>query len=221
MTHQDDLKRQAAQAALAFVVPDTVIGVGTGSTIKFFIDELAKIKNKITAAVSSSQATTDRMKPLGIPTLELNDVSELSVYIDGADEIDRYGNMIKGGGAALTGEKIVAQVAKKFVCIVDESKKVDVLGHRHALPVEVIPLARSAVARAIVKLGGNPEYRLGVKTDYGNVILDVIGLDLTDPATMEKTLNNIPGVVTNGLFALRKANVLLVASDKGIERVDF
>ena len=150
MTHQDDLKRQAAQAALAFVVPDTVIGVGTGSTIKFFIDELAKIKNKITAAVSSSQATTDRMKSLGIPTLELNDVSELSVYIDGADEIDRYGNMIKGGGAALTGEKIVAQVAKKFVCIVDESKKVDVLGHRHALPVEVIPLARSAVARAIV-----------------------------------------------------------------------
>lgn len=221
MTNQDDLKRQAAQAATAFVVPDTVIGVGTGSTIKFFIDELAKIKNKITAAVSSSQATTDRMKSLGIPTLELNDVSEVSVYIDGADEIDRYGNMIKGGGAALTGEKIVAQVAKKFVCIVDASKKVDVLGHRHSLPIEVIPLARSAVARALVKLAGNPEYRLGVKTDYGNVILDVTGLDLTDPATMEKTLNNIPGVVTNGLFALRKANVALIASEKGIERINF
>lgn len=219
--NQNDLKLQAAKAAISFVEMDAVIGVGTGTTIRFFIEELAKIKHKISGAVSSSIASTEYMKKLGIPVVDLNSVSELSVYIDGADEIDRHGYMIKGGGAALTGEKIVAQIAKKFVCIVDESKKVDVLGHRFPLPVEVIPMARGLVARTIVKLGGNPEYRLGVKTDYGNIILDVSSLNLTDPVAMEKTLNNIPGVVTNGLFAIRRADVALIASEKGVDRIDF
>lgn len=212
------LKQQAAKAAIAFIEVDTVVGVGTGSTVNFFIDELAKIKHKIEGAVSSSQASTERMKSLGIPVFELNSINRLDVYIDGADEMDAHGHMIKGGGAALTGEKIVAQTADKFICIADDSKKVAVLGD-FPLPIEVIPMARGLVARALVKLGGNPEYRHGVKTDYGNIILDTSGLDLTDPVAMEKTLNNIPGVVTNGLFAIRKADVALLAGITGVEQL--
>ena len=219
--NQNDLKQAAAKAAIQFIEMDAVVGVGSGTTISFFIEELGKIKHKISAAASSSVASTEHLKKLGIPVVDLNSVGSLDVYIDGADEIDRHGYMIKGGGAALTGEKIVAQIAKKFVCIVDSSKKVDVLGFRFSLPIEVIPIARGLVARTIVKLGGNPEYRLGTKTDYGNIILDVTGLDLTNPVEMEKTLNNIPGVVTNGLFAIRKADVALIASEKGVEQINF
>lgn len=218
--NQSDLKQQAAKAAIAFIEMDAIVGVGTGSTVNFFIDELAKIKHKIEGAVSSSLVSTERMRKLGIPILDLNSVSHLSVYVDGADEIDSHGYMIKGGGAALTGEKIVAQAATKFICIADESKQVTLLG-QFPLPIEAIPLARGLVARALVKLGGNPEYRLGVKTDYGNIILDVTGLDLTNPVEMEKILNNIPGVVTNGLFAIRKADIALIASDRGVEKRVF
>lgn len=218
--NQNALKQQAAQAAIKCVEMDAIVGVGTGSTVDFFIEALAKIKHKIEAAVSSSQASTDKMKALGIPVVDLNSVNELSIYVDGADEIDAHGHMIKGGGAALTGEKIVAQTAKQFICIVDETKKVDVLG-AFPLPIEVIPIARGLVARALVKLGGNPEYRQGVKTDYGNIILDVNSLDLTNPTAMEKILNDIPGVVTNGLFALRKADVVLVASAGGVKEITY
>jgi ribose 5-phosphate isomerase A len=217
---QNDLKLQAAKAAIDLIEMDAIVGVGTGSTVNFFIDELVKIKHKIEGVVSSSLASTERMRKLGIPVVDLNSVGELSVYVDGADEIEPHGYMIKGGGAALTGEKIVAQLAQKFICIVDSSKKVDVLG-QFPLPIEVIPSARGLVARALVKLGGNPEYRLGVKTDYGNIMLDVAGLNLTNPVEMEKILNNIPGVVTNGLFAIRKADIALIASEQGVERIEF
>ena len=217
---KDSLKQQAAVAAIQYVEMDSIVGVGTGSTVNFFIDELAKIKHKVEGAVSSSQASTDKMKALGIPVFELNTINRLDVYIDGADEINAHGHMIKGGGAALTGEKIVAQTANQFICIADDSKQVDVLG-AFPLPIEVIPMARGLVARALVKLGGNPEYRQGVATDYGNIILDVSGLDLTDPVAMEQTLNNIPGVVTNGLFALRKADVALLASQGGVTTIAF
>lgn len=217
---QNTLKQNAAKAAIEFVEMDAIIGVGTGSTVNFFIEELAKIKHKIEAAVSSSKASTDRMKSLGIPVVDLNSVNELSIYVDGADEINHHGFMMKGGGGALTGEKIIAQTAKKFVCIVDDSKLVDNLG-QFPLPVEVIPMARGLVARALVKLGGNPEYRQGFTSDYGNLILDVTNLDLTDAKTMETTLNNIPGVVTNGLFAHRGADIALIASADGVETVSF
>lgn len=203
-------KQQAAQQALKYLPKNGIIGVGTGSTVNYFIDYLADYKHQLEVVVSSSEETTKRLKKLGIAVTDLNAVGELSVYIDGADEVTKHGYMIKGGGAALTREKIVAAVAKEFICIVDSSKVVDVLG-KFPLPIEVIPMARSYVAREIVKLGGNPTYRQGVVTDNGNVILDVFDLDLVDPITMEKNINQVAGVVTNGLFCQRGADVVLVA----------
>lgn len=215
---QDELKLAVAQAAIAYVPNDAIIGVGTGSTANFFIDELAKIKHKIEGAVASSDASAARLKKHGIAVLDLNSVDKLPVYVDGADEVTSNLAMIKGGGGALTREKIVAAVAQKFVCIADASKLVDVLG-KFPLPIEVIPMARSWVARELVKLGGQPELRQGFTTDNGNVILDVRGLEILNPAELERTINNIPGVVTNGLFALRGANVLLLAEASGVRTI--
>lgn len=216
---QDEMKLQVAQAAIEYVVPDTIIGVGTGSTANFFIDELAKIKGKINGAVASSEATAKRLAAHGIPVLDLNSVDEISVYVDGADEADGGLHLVKGGGGALTREKIVAAVAKQFVCIADQSKKVGVLG-KFPLPVEVIPMARSYVAREILKrFGGEPVYREGFVTDNGNVILDVHGLSIVDPRKLEAELNGIVGVVTNGLFAIRNADVLLVGTPNGVETI--
>ncbi|RKF12816.1 ribose-5-phosphate isomerase RpiA [Alginatibacterium sediminis] len=212
--NQDQLKQQAAQAALAYVNDGEVIGVGTGSTVNFFIDALAAKKDRIAGAVSSSEASTLRLEALGIEVLDLNSVGEFSVYVDGADEVNPAKHMIKGGGAALTREKIVAAVAKKFVCIVDASKQVDVMG-RFPLPVEVIPMARSYVARELVKLGGDPVYREGVVTDNGNVILDVHNMKITDAVALERDINAIVGVVTNGLFAARGADHVIVGSKNG------
>ena len=212
--NQDQLKQAVSQAAVAHVSYDAILGVGTGSTVNYFIEALAPIKNKIKAAVSSSEESTKRLQALGIDVVDLNSVSGLSVYIDGADEITEHKHMIKGGGAALTREKIVAACAKKFVCIVDHTKQVDVLG-KFPLPIEVIPMARSYVARELVKLGGMPEYREGVVTDNGNVILDVHKLKILDPVTLEQQLNQIAGVVTNGLFAQRGADVVLVGQKTG------
>lgn len=214
---QDEMKQLVAKAAIEYVVPDTVIGVGTGSTANFFIDELAKIKHKIEGTVASSEASAERLKSHGIPVLDLNTVPEISVYIDGADEADRHLHLTKGGGGALTREKIVLAVSKKFVCIADESKKVDILG-KFPLPIEVIPMARSYVAREIVKrFSGEPVLRDGFVTDNGNVILDVHGLEIVDPVGLETELNNIVGVVTNGLFARRKADVILYGTPNGVE----
>lgn len=213
---QDDKKKAAAYAALQYVEKDTIIGVGTGSTVNHFIDALATIKNDITGAVSSSEASTEKLKEYGIDVFDLNEVSELSVYVDGADEINPYNHMIKGGGAALTREKIVAAVADKFICIVDDTKNVDILGE-FPLPVEVIPMARSYVARELVKLGGDPVYREGVITDNGNVILDVHNLKIAEPLKLEEQINAIVGVVTNGLFAHRAANVVLVGAEDGVK----
>lgn len=213
---QDEMKQLVAKAAIEYVVPDTIIGVGTGSTANFFIDELAKIKHTIDGTVASSEATANRLKGHGIPVLDLNSVDQISVYIDGADESDHHLHLIKGGGGALTREKIVAAVSKKFVCIADESKLVDVLGN-FPLPVEVIPMARSYVAREIVKLGGQPVYREGFVTDNGNVILDIHNLSIVDPTGLEKTLNNITGVVTNGLFAMKPADILLLGTQEGVK----
>ena len=212
--NQDQLKQAVAHAAVEHVPYDAILGVGTGSTVNYFIEALAPIKNKIKAAVSSSEESTKRLQALGIDVVDLNSVSGLSVYIDGADEITEHKHMIKGGGAALTREKIVAACAKKFVCIVDRTKQVDVLG-KFPLPIEVIPMARSYVARELVKLGGMPEYREGVVTDNGNVILDVHKLKILDPITLEQQLNQIAGVVTNGLFAQRGADVVLVGQKTG------
>ena len=213
---QDELKRQVAEAALKYVVEDAVVGVGSGSTVFMFIESLAKIKHKIEGAVAASEASAERLKKHGIRVFDLNSVNDLPVYVDGADEVTRHLAMVKGGGAALTREKIVAAVAKKFVCIADSSKLVDVLG-RFPLPVEVIPMARSFVARQLVKLGGIPELRMGVTTDNGNVILDVHGLSIVNPVELEGTINQITGVVTNGLFARRGADVLLLGSANGVE----
>jgi ribose 5-phosphate isomerase A len=213
---QDELKQAVARAAIAYVPAGGIIGVGTGSTANYFIAELAKIKHKFDGAVASSEATAQRLRAAGIEVLDLNHVVELTVYVDGADEITRSLAMIKGGGGALTREKIVAAVARTFVCIADESKLVDVLG-RFPLPLEVIPMARSYVARELVKLGGEPEWRQGFVTDNGNVILDVYRLGITNPAELEGTLNQIPGVVTNGLFARRPANVLLLGTRSGVQ----
>ncbi len=212
----DEKKRQVARAALEHVVPGTVIGIGTGSTANYFVDALASIKNKIEGTVASSNATADRLKSHGIPVFELNNVDEISVYVDGADESNRYLHLIKGGGGALTREKIVAAVSKRFVCIADDSKLVDVLG-KFPLPVEVIPMARSYVARQLVKIGGNPIWREGFVTDNGNLILDVHHLEITEPVKLETELNQIVGVVTNGLFAKRPADVLLLGSDDGVK----
>ena len=213
---QDDKKKAAAYAALEYVEKDTIIGVGTGSTVNYFIDALATIKNDIIGAVSSSEASTAKLKEYGIEVFDLNEVSELSVYVDGADEINAYNHMIKGGGAALTREKIVSAVAKQFICIVDDTKNVDILGG-FPLPVEVIPMARSYVARELVKLGGDPVYRQGVVTDNGNVILDVHNLQIAEPMTLENQINSIVGVVTNGLFANRAADVVLVGAEDGVK----
>lgn len=213
--HADQLKAQAAQAALKYVQEGQIVGVGTGSTVNFFIDALATMKNDIAGAVSSSEASTVRLKSHGIEVLELNHVSELPVYIDGADEIDPHLRMVKGGGGALTREKIIAAVAHKFVCIADSSKQVGRLGH-FPIPVEVIPMARSYVARQIVQLGGDPIWRQGFTTDNGNLILDVHNFDILEPQQLEQQLNNIVGVVTNGLFAQRGADIALIASPDGI-----
>jgi ribose 5-phosphate isomerase A len=212
---QNAKKQAVGRAAIKYVEPDTIIGVGTGSTVNYFIDALADIKHQIAGAVSSSVASTERLKALGIDVFELNEVDSLSIYVDGADEVTEHKHMIKGGGAALTQEKIVSAVAKTFVCIVDNSKEVGVLG-KFPLPVEVIPMARSYVARELVKLGGDPVYRNGVVTDNGNVILDVHNLEILNPVELEKAINNIPGVVTNGIFALRGADIVLVATDDGV-----
>lgn len=213
---QDELKQAAARAAVDYVPFGGILGVGTGSTVNCFIAELGKVKHKFDAAAASSEATAQRLKALGIEVVDLNTVFELDVYIDGADEITRELAMIKGGGGALTREKIVAAVAKTFVCIADESKLVDVLG-RFPLPVEVIPMARSYVARELVKLGGQPEWRQDLMTDNGNVVLDVYNLDIANPVELEATINQITGVVTNGLFARRGADVLLLASARGVQ----
>jgi ribose 5-phosphate isomerase A len=211
---QDEMKKAAAQAALAYVETGTIIGIGTGSTANHFIDLLAGIKGKIEGTVASSVASAERLKKHGIPVFDLNAVGDLSLYVDGADESSHHLHLIKGGGGALTREKIVAAASKKFVCIADESKLVDVLG-KFPLPVEVIPMARSYVARQIVKLGGQPELREGFTTDNGNVILDVHNLKIMNPVELEGKLNNIVGVVTNGLFALRPADVLILGTPNG------
>jgi ribose 5-phosphate isomerase A len=215
MTDSSAGKRAAAQAALRFVDDDAVIGVGTGSTVNFFIDALASRRDRIRGAVSSSEASTARLKAAGIEVLDLNRTGDLEVYIDGADETDHHRRLIKGGGAALTREKIVAAASRKFVCVVDESKVVDVLG-RFPLPVEVIPMARSYVARQLIKLGGQPVWRENVLTDNGNQILDVHGLRILDPPALETAINGIAGVVTVGLFAHRPADVVLVGSAAGV-----
>lgn len=213
---QNALKKAVAEAALAYVERGEILGVGTGSTANFFIDALAPIRDDIPGAVASSKATAERLEKIGIEVLDLNMVGSISVYVDGADEINAALEMIKGGGAALTREKIVAAVSKKFICICDGSKKVDRLG-TFPLPVEVIPMARSYVAREIVKLGGNPVYREGTVTDNGNVILDIWNLDISVPRQVEEHINNIVGVVTNGLFALRPADVLLLGTSEGVK----
>ena len=212
---QDEKKQAAAKAALKHLPKGGILGVGTGSTVNFLIDLLPELQ--LEAAVASSNATAERLKKLGIEVVDMNSVGGLDAYVDGADEIDRHMHMIKGGGAALTREKIVASIAKKFVCIVDDSKWVDQLGREFPLPVEVIPMARSAVARKIVALGGDPVYREGVVTDNGNVILDVYNLNILNAIELEKALNNIPGVVTNGIFALNADSIAIVATNNGIE----
>jgi ribose 5-phosphate isomerase A len=216
---QDELKLAVAKEAIKYVVDDAIVGVGSGSTANFFIDELAKIKNRIDGAVASSQKTADRLKSHGIRVVDLNSVSELPVYIDGADEITEGLAMIKGGGGALTREKIVAAVATQFVCIADESKLVGMLG-RFPLPVEVIPMARSHVGRELVKLGGQPALRQGFTTDNGNLILDVWNLSILRPLELEAEINSITGVVTNGLFAQRGADVLLLATAAGVKTIN-
>jgi ribose 5-phosphate isomerase A len=216
---QDELKQAVARDAIAHVVDDAWIGVGSGSTANFFIDELAKLKGRIKGAVASSVKSAERLKSHGIPLAELNDTGTLPVYVDGADEVTEHGAMIKGGGGALTREKIVAACSRKFVCIVDRSKVVDVLG-KFPLPIEVIPMARSYVAREIVRLGGQPELRQGFTTDNGNVILDVRNLKLIDPVARETELNQIAGVVTVGLFARRGADVILIGGESGVRRID-
>jgi len=213
MTPQEQQKRLAAQAAIHYVEDGSIVGVGTGSTVMHFIDELGKIRDRVQAAVSSSEKSTAALKALGIDVIDLNTAGELGVYIDGADECDPHKNLIKGGGAALTREKIIAAASKKFVCMIDPSKRVDVLG-QFPLPIEVIPMARSYVARQLVKLGGQPVWRDGVVTDNGNVILDVHGLRIVDPPALETELNQITGVVCVGLFARRKADVVLIGGEK-------
>ena len=212
---QDELKQKVAQAALKYIKDVPVIGVGTGSTVKYFINYLAEIKGDIEGTVSSSEATTKLLKEAGIPVLDLNSVGTIEVYVDGADEINPKKQLIKGGGAALTREKIIAAASKKFVCIADGSKRVDVLG-KFPLPIEVIPMARSYVAREMVKLGGQPVWRENCVTDNGNQIIDVHNLDILEPIKMEQTINNITGVVAVGLFAMRPADICLVSDGEDI-----
>jgi len=213
---QNEMKLAVAQAAISYVPNDCVVGVGTGSTANFFIDELGKIKHKIQGAVASSEASAKRLQGHGIQVISLNDAGTLPVYVDGADEITRHLQMIKGGGGALTREKIVAAASRKFVCLCDASKLVDVLG-KFPLPIEVIPMARSYIARQLVALGGQPKLREGFTTDNGNLILDVHGLNILNPVELEAILNNLTGVVTNGLFACRPADVLLLGIPTGVQ----
>lgn len=214
--NQNQLKQAVARAAIHHIPDNCIVGVGTGSTTNYFIDELAAIRGRIEGAVASSEASAARLKQAGIRVFDLNGISEIPVYVDGADEINRRLDMIKGGGGALTREKIVAAVAQKFVCIADETKLRDVLG-AYPLPVEVIPMARSHVGRELVRLGGQPELRQGFTTDNGNLILDVRGLSIADPSGLESAINQIVGVVTNGLFALRGADVLLLGTQDGVQ----
>ena len=218
--NQLEMKKIAAQAALQYVKADTVVGVGSGSTVNCFIEALGALKNQIKGAVAASKASEVLLRKQGIEVFSANDVSGLDIYVDGADEINPQKMMIKGGGAALTREKIVAALAKKFICIVDAGKQVDVLGSTFPLPVEVIPMARSQVSRKLVALGGMPEYREGVVTDNGNVILDVHNFAILNPVEMEKELNNIAGVVTNGIFALRAADVVIVGTPEGAKIIE-
>lgn len=216
---QDEMKQAVAIAAIEYVEAGTIVGVGTGSTANFFIDELAKIKHKIEGTVASSEASAERLRGHGIEVFDLNSVSEIAVYVDGADESNKFLHLVKGGGGALTREKIVAAASKKFVCIADESKLVDVMG-KFPLPIEVIPMARSLVAREIIKqIGGEPVLRQGFTTDNGNIILDVHNLDIMEPTKIEQILNNITGVVTNGLFAMKPADVLLLGTPDGVKTI--
>jgi len=216
---QDEMKLEVARAAIKYIVPNSIIGVGTGSTANFFIDELATIKDTISGAVASSVATSERLQSHGIEVIDLNIVKEISVYIDGADESDRALNLIKGGGGALTREKIVAAVADKFICIADESKLVSVMGN-FPLPIEVIPMSVSYVKKQISKsIGGSPIIREGFTTDNGNLILDIHGLKIENPKTLENKINNIVGVVTNGLFANRGADILLLGTPDGVKTI--
>lgn len=218
---QQQLKQLVAKKAVQFITEDCVLGVGSGSTVSLFIKELLSVKDKIKAVVAASIESENSLKVLGFEIVDANSIAKIDIYIDGADEITPEGFMIKGGGAALTREKILLAMAKKFICIVDNSKKVEVLGSSFALPIEVIPMARSFVAREIVELGGQPEYREGVITDNGNVILDIYDFRIKDPKATEQKINNIAGVVTNGIFALRGADKALIASKEGIEEIDF
>ncbi|MGP1572625.1 MAG: ribose-5-phosphate isomerase RpiA [Aggregatibacter segnis] len=213
--NQLEMKKIAAQAALQFVKPDMIVGVGSGSTVNCFIEALGTLKDQIKGAVAASKNSEELLRQQGIEVFSTNDVSSLDIYVDGADEINPQKMMIKGGGAALTREKIVAALAKNFICIVDSSKQVDVLGSTFPLPIEVIPMARSQVARKLVTLGGAPEYREGVVTDNGNIILDVHNFAIMNPVEMEKELNNIAGVVTNGVFALRPADTVIIGTPDG------
>ena len=215
---QNQQKQRVAQAALDFIESGEILGVGTGSTVNFFIDALAKIKGKIDGVVSSSDASTERLLAVGLKVLDLNRTGDLSLYVDGADEATKNLHLIKGGGGALTREKIVASASRRFVCIVDESKVSPYLGS-FPLPVEVLPMAQSLVARKLIKMGGQPELRAGFTTDNGNVILDVKGLDLTDPRNMESKINLVAGVVDNGIFAERPADILLVGSGSGVQQI--
>ena len=217
--NQNELKKQVANAALKYISNDMIVGVGSGSTVGYFIDALATIKHKIKGAVASSLDTANKLKMHGIEVYDLNAVDNLSIYIDGADEFNSFKYLIKGGGGALTREKIIAATAKQFICIADESKEVTVLG-KFPLAIEVIPMARGYVARAIVKLGGVPEYRAGFTTDNGNIILDVYQLDLTNPIHVEETLNNITGIVCNGIFARRAADKILITNAQGVREIN-
>ncbi len=217
--NQEFLKEKVAQAALDYIKPGCIIGLGSGSTVNYLIAALAPVKHKIEGVVAASIETEKRLKQLGIPTLNLNSVGELALYIDGADEVNSHLQLIKGAGGALTREKIIAAASKNFICIIDQSKYVDILGQK-SLPIEVIPMARSYVARELVKLGGFPIYREKFTTDNGNIILDTQHWDFTDPIKLERLLNNIPGTVCNGLFAQRPANILLIATNDGVKTLE-
>ncbi len=216
--NQDSMKQAVAEAALDYIEFGDVIGVGTGSTVNFFIDLLAKNKAKFDGAVASSVATEERLKGYGIPVIDLNRAGTLPLYVDGADEATQHRHLIKGGGGALTREKIVAEASEKFVCIIDASKKVDVLGE-FPLPIEVIPMAQSLIGRKLMKYGGQPQLREGFITDNGNIIIDLKNLKITDPVDLERKINQLPGVVTNGLFARRPADVLLIGTESGVEKI--
>jgi ribose 5-phosphate isomerase A len=216
--NKETLQLEAATKALSYIEPNCMLGVGTGSTVNYFIDQLGPYKGRIEGAVASSQKTAERLRKYGIPLLELNSVNEVHLYVDSADEIDPHLYCLKGGGGALTGEKIIASMSKTFLCIADETKYVKTLGE-FPVAIEVIPMARSFVAREIIKLKGDPVYRQGYVTDYHNVIIDVYHLPLLDPILLEERLNHIPGVVTNGIFAKRPADILLLATAKGVETI--